>query len=105
MRRRSSSARPDWVPRRLTLYAKRSRTTSWLVRRPGHLLAWWLFLLLYGLLGIALALVAMPVYYLPAFIVPAALQLAVDLPYIPRALRAWRAGECYRSASRGRSEP
>src|SRR3954447_1295784 len=82
--------RSDWVPRRMTLYEKRSRSTRWLVERPQHLLVWWLFLALFGLLGVVLALTGMPTYYAVPFIVAGWLQLIVDLVYIPRAFRAWR---------------
>jgi hypothetical protein len=85
------NASSDWVPKRMALY--KDRPTRWLVQKPERLLGSWLFLVLFSLLGIVLALVVMPVYYLPAFIVPTWLQLGVDLRYIPRAFRAWRAGE------------
>ena len=93
MRRTVSSPHPDWVPRRWTLYEKRSRSSRWLIERPGRLLAWWVFLALFSLAGIALALTVMPLYYLPVFIVPTWLQLVVDLRCIPRAFRAWRGNE------------
>jgi hypothetical protein len=58
----------------------------------GRLLGWWLFLVAFGLLGAALALTVMPVYYLPAYVVGPALQVAVDARYVQRAFRAWRHG-------------
>jgi hypothetical protein len=85
----SAVARPDWIPRRMAKYQRRSRSTRWLIRRPERLLGWWLFLALFSLLGIVL-IVVMPVYLLPAFLVPAWLQLGVDFIYIPRAFRASR---------------
>jgi urea transporter len=74
----------------MMLSETRSRSTRWLIARPERLLGWWLFLLLFGLLGVVLAMFGMPVYYLVPFIVPGWLQLAVDLRYMPRAFRAWR---------------
>jgi urea transporter len=90
MRHATGQDRPDWVPRRLTLYEARSRSTRWLIARPERLLGWWLFLLLFGVLGVVLAMIGMPVYYLVPFIVPGWLQLVVDLRYMPRTFRAWR---------------
>ena len=91
MRQATTHERPDWVPRRLTLYEKRSRSTRWLVERPERLLGWWLFLVVVGLLGIVVfVLIGKPGYYAVPVIVPGLLQLVVDLVYIPRAFRAWR---------------
>jgi hypothetical protein len=87
----NAPARPDWVPRRWALH--KDIVTRWLVQRPHRLLAWWLFLVLLSLVGIVLALTVLPLYYLAVFVVPAWLQLLADLRYIPRAFRAWRAGE------------
>lgn len=82
---------PEWVPPRMALYKRRSRSTRWLMRRPEHLLAWWLFLTLFGALGILLTVVGvLPVYFLPGLLWAGWLQPAVDRMYIPRAFRAWR---------------
>lgn len=77
----------------MTLYARRSRSTRWLIARPERLLGWWLFLVVFSLVGIVLALVVMPTEFLAAFLVPTVLQLAVDVRYMPRAFRAWRADD------------
>lgn len=84
---------PDWAPRRMTLYARRSRSTRWLIARPERLLSWWLFLVLFALAGIVLALLVMPTEFLAAFLVPTVLQLVADVRYMPRAFRAWRGDE------------
>jgi hypothetical protein len=75
----------------MTLYARRSRSTRWLIARPKRLLGWWLFLVVFALVGIVLALVVMSTEFLAAFLVPTVLQLVVDVRYMPRAFRAWRA--------------
>jgi hypothetical protein len=49
-----------------------------------------MFLVLFGLLGIVLVLIVVPVYFLPAFLVAALLLLGADLIYIPHAFRAWK---------------
>lgn len=72
------------------MYQRRSRSTRWLIRRPGHLLAFWLSLSLFSLVGILLVALVLPIYYLPAFIVTTWLSLGLDLRYMPRAFRAWR---------------
>jgi hypothetical protein len=90
MRQVTRQDRPDWVPRRLTLYEKRSRSTRWLIERPERLLGWWLLLILFGLLGVVIfAVIGKPGYAVP-LVTPGLLQLVVDLVYIPRAFRAWR---------------
>jgi hypothetical protein len=91
MRQATSHDRPDWVPRRLMLYEKRSRSTRWLVERPERLLGWRLFVVLVSLLGVVVfVLIGKPGYDAVPVIVPGLLQLVVDLVYIPRAFRAWR---------------
>lgn len=97
MSRLSTATWPDWVPRRMTLYARHSRSTRWLIARPERLLGWWLFLAAFGLIGILLVLVVMPTEFLAAFLVPTVLQLGVDVRYMPRAFRAWRAEDLMES--------
>src|SRR5579875_3658596 len=84
---------PDWVPQRMTRYARHSRSTRWLTARPERLLGWWFLLVLFAVAGIVLALVVMPTEFVAAFLVPTVLQLVVDVRYMPRAFRAWRGDE------------
>jgi hypothetical protein len=69
----------------------KGRASRWLAARPGRMLAWWAGVSLLGLAGAVGLVLGLPWWVGSAVLVSSLLNLAPDLPWMPRAFAAWRA--------------